>query len=326
MIRIVDNTLMAPYGFSQSKAAVYRLCELLFIIGVDVIEIPVAVYEAMDAVPPGKYYLNVNSEEEVWKYRDFSRYICRHEIKPDFTILDIQVNDIREIHHLKNYQNQKEVRITGLDDLLCHSYEKLMHEMISSLPNTMILFNPENTYHCASALALQWLLDFGSNVTTSFAGCMNNAATEEVIMALRLAVRYKPNKDLTVLPELTKLFEQISGVQIGKRKAIIGKNIFQVEAGIHVDALHKNPVTYEAYSPSSVGGISEVIIGKHSGMKSIKLKMSQLDLEFPGDETVERILDRVRKYCTVSRKSLNDEEFIGLVMEVMAGEGDKTYC
>lgn len=325
MLQIIDNTLMAPYDFPKSKVDLYRLCELLFIIGADIIEMPVSVYETMGTVPPGKYYLNVTCEEDVRKYPQFGRYICRHEIKPEYTIIDIQLNDIREILQLKNYQHQKEVRITGLDDLMCHSYEKLMQEMISSLPNALIIFNPENTYHCASALALQWLLDFGSNITVSFAGCMNNAATEEVIMALRLAVRYKPNKDLTVLPELTRLFEQLSGENIGKRKAIIGKNIFQVEAGIHVDGLQKNPITYEAYSPGSVGGKSEVVIGKHSGTKSIKLKLSQLGLVIPEEEAVERILDRVRQFSTVNRKSLNDEDFTALVMEVMTGERNETY-
>lgn len=326
MIRLIDNTLMAPINFSQSKDSIYRFCELLFVIGVDVIEIPVRVYEIMDAMPSGNYILNVSCEDEVKKYPNFCRYACHQELKSENSVLDIQINDIREIIQLKTWQHRKEIRIIGLDDLLCHSYEKIFHEMKSSLPNTMINFYPEDTYHCAGALALQWLLENGSAVTSSFSGCMNNAATEEIIMSLRLAIRYKPNRNLTVLPELASIYEELSGKTIGKRKAIIGKNIFKVEAGIHVDGLHKNPITYEAYSPHSVGGKSELVIGKHSGSKAIKLKMAQMKLPVPEDDVVEKVLDKVKHICTIHRTSLNDAEFADLMMEVMPGERDKANC
>lgn len=326
MIRIIDNTLMAPYDFLGCSDDLYRFCELLFTIGVDAIELPIKVFQMMESMPSGKYILNVASDVEVQKLPGFYRYISNNELKTELAVLEIQINDIREIIHLKNYQHQKEVRIVGLDDLICHSYEKLMKEIIKCLPNTSIIFCPENSYSCASALALQWLVEYRSNATTSFAGCMNNAATEEVIMALRLAIRHKPNRDLTVLPELTKIYERFSGKAIGNRKAIIGKNIFKVEAGIHVDGLHKNPVTYEAYSPNSVGGKSELVIGKHSGSKAIRLKLEQLKLPIPPDEIIEILLDSVKNVCSVNRNSLNDEEFTKLLREVIHSERNKICC
>ena len=326
MIRIIDNTLMAPYDYLDCSKDLYRFCELLFTIGVDAIELPIKIVHRMDSLPSGNYILNVSSEEEAEEHPGFYRYISNHDVRMEPSVLDLQVNDIREIIHLKNYQHKKEVRIVGLDDLLCHSYEKIMKEITKCLPNTSIIFCPENTYACASALALHWLMEYRGSATTSFAGCKNNAATEEVIMALRLSVRHKPNRDLTVLPELTGIFERFSGKRIGNRKAIIGKNIFKVEAGIHVDGLHKNPVTYEAYSPISVGGKSELVIGKHSGSRAIKLKLEQLGLPIPPDEILECLLDSVKFVCSLNHKSLNDEEFIKLLREVIRGERSKIYC
>lgn len=326
MLQVIDNTLMAPFNRIPGKEDLIQFCEWLFMIGVDVVELPVSIYEQMGSLPAGRYILNVPCEEEAEKYPGFYRYACHQEMKKESSILEIQINDVREIIRLKNYQDRKEVRIKGLDDLMCHSYEKIMSEIVNFLPNTIIVLCPENTYGCAGAIALQWLTGHGKNITSSFAGAMNNAATEEVIMALRLAIRHKPNRNLKVLPELTGLYEKLTDQTIANKKPIIGKNIFRVEAGIHADGLNKNPVTYEAYAPDSVGQKSELVIGKHSGTRSIKIKMTQLGIPVPKEEIVERILNLVKHICTKHNKSLNDEEFKQLLMEVAAYERRKIHC
>lgn len=326
MLQLIDNTLMALKDDMPSKEDLHKFCELLFIIGVDVIELPLKIYERMGLLPPGKFALNVEFSEDIMKNPGFYRYICHQGAVADNVIHEIQINDIREIIRLRTWRSNAEVRIVGLDDLMCHSYEKLMNEIVSNLPFTIVHFCPENSYGCASALALQWVLDYGMNITTSFAGCKNNAATEEVIMALRLAIRHKPNRDLTVLPQLTKLYEEFLHKSVGNRKPIIGNNIFKVEAGIHADGLCKNPATYEAYSPISVGKKSELVIGKHSGTKAVKMKMAELKLPSPSEIVVDKVLQSVRIICTQHRKSMEEKEFVKLVMEVMKSERDKIYC
>jgi homocitrate synthase NifV len=322
MIRIIDNTLTGFDGILPSKGELHLFCKLLTIIGVDMIELSIAAYERMEELPEeGNYVLHINFAEEMDLYPGFGRYTCHHEVNQEKMIHEIQINDVREIVRLRTLNNCKELRITGLDDIMCGAYEKTMNEIKKSLPNSKINFCPENTYCCASALAVQWLLNYGSDVTTSFAGYKNNAATEEVIMALRLAVRHKPNRDLTVLPELAELFEKITGTRISNKKPVIGKNIFKVEAGIHADGIRKNPATYEAYEPGCVGGRSEIVIGKHSGMKAVKLKMEELKLVVPEDAIVEKILNLVKEVCTENGNSLEDNEFAGLALEVIANEG-----
>lgn len=327
MIRMIDNTLTSLDQCHPSKEDLHSFCELLFTIGVDAVELNVAEYERMEYLPEkGKFILNISSSDEMVKYPGFYRYVCHQELFIDNLIYEIQMNDIREIVKLRTYQNCRELRIVGLDDLMCKSYERIMFEMKNCLPNTMINFNPENTYGCASALALQWALDYGKDITTSFAGYKNNAATEEVIMALRLTARYKPNRDLTVLPELAKLYEKVTQKTISNKKPIIGKNIFQVEAGIHADGINKNPATYEAYKPSIVGQKTELVIGKHSGTRAIVLKLEELGIMVPTDVAVENILHAVKKICTENRMSLSDDEFMRLVKGGAAIEGNQIYC
>ncbi|MHB8127485.1 MAG: homocitrate synthase/isopropylmalate synthase family protein [Mobilitalea sp.] len=318
MIRMIDNTLTSLDRCLPSKEDLHTFCELLFTIGVDAIELSLAVYERMGYLPENrKFILNINFADEMERYPGFYRYVCHHSDCVENLIHEVQLNDAREIVRLRALNGCKELRIVGLDDFLCnYSYDKIMQEIKNCLPRTTIILCPENTYGCASALAVQWLLDFGNDITTSFAGSKNNAATEEVIMALRLTIRHKLNRNLTVLPQLTKLYEKFTNKEVGNKKPIIGKNIFKVEAGIHADGIKKNPATYEAYDPCCVGGISELVIGKHSGTKAVKIKMEELCIPVPEGMKIEQILSVIKNACTEDRKSLTDEEFIKLVSEV----------
>ncbi len=327
MLRIIDNTLTALDRALPSKEELHEFCRLLFLIGVDEIELSTAVYEKLEGLPEqGKFLLKVTSVEEIKKYPDIHRYVCHNGHGLEKVIYEIQLNDPREIVKLKMLQGVRELRIVGLDDLLCSPYEKLLPELKKVLPNTTLIFCPENTYNCASALAVLWLMEYGKAVTTSFTGCRNNASTEEVIMALRLAARYKPNRDLTVLPHLAALFESFTGKPIGRKKPILGKSIFRVEAGVHADGLKKNPATYEAYDPCCVGQKSELVIGKHSGTKAVKLKLEELKLPVPKEAVIDQILKTVRQSCTECRKSLSNDEFIRLVSEVTELESKQIHC
>lgn len=322
MIKLIDNTLTSLDRNLPSKEDLHTFCQLLFTLGVDAIEMSRKVFERMEYLPDNqKFILDIDFLEEKECFPGFYRYVSRHVTSEDNLIYELQLNDAREIIKLRALKSCKELRIVGLDDLMCYdAYEKILQEIIDFLPKSTIILNPENTYGCASALAMQWATEFGSNVTTSFAGIKNNAATEEVILALRLAVRYKISRNLAVLPELKKLYEKFVGKPVSNKKAVIGSGIFKVEAGIHADGINKNPATYEAYDPGVVGGKTELVIGKHSGMRSIKLKLEELNLPVPGDGVIEKILDRIKEDCTLKRKSLDDTGFIRIVREVIRNE------
>lgn len=327
MLLIIDNTLTAFDQALPSKEELHLFCELLLTIGVDIIEVSVAAYEKMEYLPEnGKYFLHINSMDDLEKYPGFYGYTSRHLALAERVIPEIQINDPREIMKLKTLHDCRELRIVGLDSILCHPYDKIFKDMIKMLPFSTIHFCPENHYHCASALAVLWLSDYGKKITSSFAGHNNNAATEEVIMTMRLSVRRKPNSNLTVLPKLARLYEKISGRTIGNRKPILGKNIFLVEAGIHADGIMKNPATYEAYNPSSVGQKSELVIGKHSGTKAIKLKMMEMQLPIPTEEHIIKILNQVKIVSSKQRASLSDQEFAEIVREVAADERSQIHC
>ncbi|WP_099466931.1 homocitrate synthase/isopropylmalate synthase family protein [Konateibacter massiliensis] len=326
MIQIIDNTLTAFDNCLPTKEELHLFCELLFAIGVDIVELSVDAYEKMEQLPiEKKFALHIELPEIMDMFPGFYRYICHTEKSKEKVINEIQLNDVREIVRLRALQACNEIRIVGLDDLICKSYDKTMNEIKNSLPKSKINFCPENTYGCASALAVQWVMMGGSYITTSFAGYKNNAATEEVIMALRLAIRHKPNKDLSILPQLANLFEKITNTTISNKKPIIGKSIFKVESGIHADGIKKNPANYEAYDPKSVGGKAELVIGKHSGLKAIQYKMQELDIPLPKEAVLEKILYSVKETCTETKNSMEDDDFQNLVCEVIADERNQIH-
>ena len=73
------------------------------------------------------------------------------------------------------------------------------------------------------------------------------------------------------------LLSSITGVQVQPNKAVVGKNAFAHEAGIHQDGVIKNVLTYEIMTPESVGANgSKLILGKHSGRHAVKVRCNRL--------------------------------------------------
>jgi 2-isopropylmalate synthase len=111
-----------------------------------------------------------------------------------------------------------------------------------------------------------------------------NASLEEIAMAMRVrADRYAYETALVSeqLYPASQLLSEVTGVAVQPNKAIIGRNAFAHEAGIHQDGVLKNPLTYEIMTPQSVGvPDSTLVLGKHSGRHALRLRCEQLGYEF----------------------------------------------
>eukprot|EP01051_Picozoa_sp_SAG22_P002343 SAG22_NODE_103_length_20175_cov_15.280833_7_plen_91_part_00 len=67
-----------------------------------------------------------------------------------------------------------------------------------------------------------------------------------------------------------------TGMIVQRNKAIVGANAFAHEAGIHQDGMLKNPNTYEIMTPESVGLVTSLVLGKHSGRAAFKQRLEEL--------------------------------------------------
>ena len=111
-----------------------------------------------------------------------------------------------------------------------------------------------------------------------------NASLEEIVMAMRVRpdrLAYETGVVTEHLYPTSQMLSEITGVAVQPNKAIIGRNAFAHEAGIHQDGMLKNPLTYEIMTPQSVGvPDSTLVLGKHSGRHALGLRCEQLGFHF----------------------------------------------
>ncbi|HPU43954.1 MAG TPA: homocitrate synthase, partial [Dictyoglomaceae bacterium] len=102
-----------------------------------------------------------------------------------------------------------------------------------------------------------------------------NAALEEVVMALKYIYNIDVGIKTYKLKEVCEYVAKASARELPVNKAIVGKNIFAHESGIHADGVIKYPKTYEVFTPEEVGGERQIVIGKHSGTHALIRKFQE---------------------------------------------------
>ncbi|HSE24969.1 MAG TPA: 2-isopropylmalate synthase [Pyrinomonadaceae bacterium] len=107
-----------------------------------------------------------------------------------------------------------------------------------------------------------------------------NASLEEIVMALHVRADRLPFKTNVVTNELystSRLLSEIVGFDVQPNKAIVGRNAFAHEAGIHQHGVINNPLCYEIMTPESVGvPTNALVLGKHSGRHALSLRYVEL--------------------------------------------------
>jgi 2-isopropylmalate synthase len=144
-----------------------------------------------------------------------------------------------------------------------------------------------------------------------------NASLEELVMALQVrrdALPFTTEVHAEQLYPTSCMLTEITGVAVQPNKAIVGRNAFAHEAGIHQDGMIKNPLTYEIMSPQSVGvPEGRLVLGKHSGRHALRVRCESLGYTFD-----RRQLDRLyRRFVSLADKIkvIEDEHFTALLQE-----------
>lgn len=143
-----------------------------------------------------------------------------------------------------------------------------------------------------------------------------NAALEEIVMALRTRHDVFPftNKIITEkLLSVSRMLSTITGFEVQPNKAIVGRNAFAHESGIHQDGILKNAATYEIMTPESVGWTrSSLVLGKHSGRAAFRDKLKALGYGNLQDEQLNDAFKRFKELAD-QKKTVYDDDIIALV-------------
>lgn len=176
-------------------------------------------------------------------------------------------------------------------------------------------FHAHNAYGLATANALAALRAGIRTVATSVAGVGENghAALEEVIMASKHLMQANINTAKPLAKACVSIMKCL-GVKLSVNKAIIGRDIFAHESGIHVDGVAKNPQIYEAFAPEEVGLARQLIIGKHSGTASLKAKFLEWNVRLT-EAGANLLLKEVRRMAVKQKFPLSDAQLKQLYCE-----------
>ena len=210
-------------------------------------------------------------------------------------------------------------------------YSELFRRVIENVPNSdKAIFS----VHCHN--------DLGMAVANSLAGCMGgarqiectingigeragNAALEEVVMAIKTRSDVFPfttGIESTMLTRASKLVAAATSFPVQYNKAIVGRNAFAHESGIHQDGMLKNAQTYEIMTPESVGvKQTSLVMGKHSGRAAFSHKLVELGYEL-ADNQMQDAFVRFKALAD-RKKQIYDEDIEALVDDEIATAHDR---
>jgi len=142
-----------------------------------------------------------------------------------------------------------------------------------------------------------------------------NASLEEIVMALNVRRDVMPFATSINTAEIypaSQLLTEVTGVAVQPNKAIVGRNAFAHEAGIHQDGVIKNRLTYEIMTPQSVGvPDNRLVLGKHSGRHALGRKCEALGYQFTRQQ-----LDQVyRRFVALADdiKTVEDHHIVQII-------------
>jgi len=212
-------------------------------------------------------------------------------------------------------------RTVNIPDTTGYSYPQEMYSLIEEIKNNVPNINKAViSVHCHD--------DLGMAVANSLSGILagarqahctingigeraGNASLEEIVMAI------KTRKDIfdnvytglrtKEIFRTSRLVSKLTNYIIPSNKAIVGKNAFAHESGIHQDAILKNRLTYEIMDPHEIGiSSSQLILGKHSGRHAFKDRLATLGFKL-SDMQLNRAFERFKVVADKKKEIFDDD-------------------
>lgn len=145
-----------------------------------------------------------------------------------------------------------------------------------------------------------------------------NASIEEVATALKVRsdyYNYSTGLNLKETKRTSDLVAKLTGMYVQPNKAIVGRNAFAHESGIHQDGMLKNNQTYEIMTPEMVGmNSNSLFMGKHSGRHAFSNKVKEFGVDLTEEELNEAF--KQFKSLTDRKKEVTDDDIYTIVMEI----------
>jgi len=219
-----------------------------------------------------------------------------------------------------------------------------------NIPDTVGIINPQKmmkliqdikqfvkvplSVHChndlglATANSLAAVLNGARQIECTVNGiCVSagNASLEEIAMSIKARqdmFKLKTSIRSELIYPTSRLLTKITGVNVQPNKAIVGRNAFSHESGIHQDGILKHRMTYEILRPESVGITkSSLVLGKHSGRHAFRERLKDLGYDLDEDN-IEKAFERFKALAD-KKSEVFDEDVEAIVAEVTIRAADR---
>jgi 2-isopropylmalate synthase len=203
---------------------------------------------------------------------------------------------------------------------------ELIQMLMNRVPNidqAVIATHCHNDLGMAVANSLSGVLAGARQIECTVNGIgerAGNAALEEVVMAMRVRKDRLPftnGIDTALLSRASKLVSNVTSFPVQYNKAIVGKNAFSHESGIHQDGMLKNVETYEIMRPEDVGvKETSLVLGKLSGRHAFRNKLESLGYTL-SDAALDEVFKRFKALAD-RKKTVFDDDIVALVDDGIA--------
>lgn len=272
-----------------------------------------------------KYKLRMDEEQVLEKAVESVKYCARYTSNIEFSAEDASRSEEEFLYRLIEAVIKAGAKVINIPDTVGYAvpqeFGRLIRNIRENVPN---IDQVTLSVHCHD--------DLGLAVANSLAAIENgarqvevavngigeragNTALEEVIMALRTRKDYfnlNVTQDTTQIMRLSKMVSKLTGMPVQPNKAIVGKNAFLHESGIHQDGVIKERSTYEIMDASSIG-LEEVtlVLGKHSGRHAFREFVKDLGYELD-EATFEQVFNKFKELAD-KKKNLSSVDIEALI-------------
>lgn len=205
-------------------------------------------------------------------------------------------------------------------------FGRLIRGIYNNVPNidkAIISVHCHNDLGLATANSLLGIMNGARQVECTINGLgerAGNAAMEEIVMALKVRPTYFEGLHTHVnseyFSETSHMVQELTGVPVQPNKAIVGRNAFAHESGIHQDGFLKGRNTYEIMTPESIGLTGSFLpLGPRSGRAAVKAKLAELGIK-PSDAELVQIFEAFKRLAD-EKKRVEDEDLRTLCKDVL---------
>lgn len=199
---------------------------------------------------------------------------------------------------------------------------RTLRERVTNIDRAVISVHCHNDLGLAVANSLAAVENGAGQIECTINGIgerAGNCSLEEIVMALRTRFDYyqaDTRLDSTRLVPTSRLVSGITGLQVQRNKAIVGRNAFAHEAGIHQDGMLKEPSTYEIMRPEDVGfSRTELVLGKHSGRAALADRARALGFHLTGEQ-LQSVFEEFKQLAD-KKKEIYDGDIAALIKKTI---------